>query len=129
MNLFPKNQFVITSHSPFLNMGLAEFSQKQTKVFDLDNGGICTEPKKTIEFENFYNSIISDNENYAVLYNSLKEKVDGLTKPLIFTEGKTDWKHFEKALATLKANGEFTDIDLEIFKYDLPTETQNYIPI
>ena len=118
MNLFHKNQFVITSHSPFLNMGLAEFSQKQTKVFDLDNGGICTEPKKTIEFENFYNSIISDNENYAVLYNSLKEKVDGLTKPLIFTEGKTDWKHFEKALATLKANGEFTDIDLEIFKYD-----------
>ena len=118
MNLFPKIQFVITSHSPFLNMGLAEFSQKQTKIFDLDNNGVCTEPRKTIEFENFYNSIISDNENYAVLYNSLKEKVDGLTKPLIFTEGKTDWKHFEKALSTLKANGEFTDIDLEIFKYD-----------
>lgn len=118
MNLFPKIQFVITSHSPFLNMGLAEFSQKETKVFDLDNNGICTEPKKTIEFEKFYNSIISDNKNYAVLYESLKEKIEGLTKPLIFTEGKTDWKHFEKALSTLNFNGEFKDIDIEIFRYD-----------
>lgn len=118
LNLFPKIQFIITSHSPFLNMGLAEFSQKRTKVFDLDNNGIYTEPKKTKEFENFYNSIIKDNENFAVLYSSLKEKVDGLTKPLIFTEGKTDWKHFEKALSALKANGEFKDVDVEIFKYD-----------
>ena len=118
MNLFPKIQFVITSHSPFLNMGLAEFSQKQTKVFDLDNNGICTEPRRTIEFENFYNSITNDNKNYAVQYNTLKEKVDGLTRPLIFTEGKTDWKHFEKALSTLKSNGEFKDIDIEIFQYD-----------
>lgn len=118
MNLFPKIQFIITSHSPFLNMGLADFSQKHTKVFDLDNDGICTEPRKTLEFENFYNSIINDNKKYAVLYNSLKEKVDGLTKPLIFTEGKTDWKHFEKALSTLKSNGEFKDVDVEIFKYD-----------
>ena len=118
MNLFPKLQFVITSHSPFLNMGLAEFSKKETRIFDLDNHGICTEPRKTVEFENFYNSIIADNENYAKLYDVLKEKTENLTKPLIFTEGKTDWKHFKKALSVFKSNNEFKDLDVEIFEYD-----------
>ena len=118
MNLFPKLQFVITSHSPFLNMGLAEFSQKKTKIFDLDNKGICTEPRKTVEFENFYNSIIADNENFAKMYESLKEKTQNLTKPLIFTEGKTDWKHLQKALSVFKSNNEFTNLDIEIFEYD-----------
>jgi len=118
MNLFPKVQFVISSHSPFLNMGLAEFSSKETKVFDLDNNGLSTEPRKTVEFENFYNSIISENTNYVHLYNALKQKTDTLLKPLIFTEGKTDWKHFKKALSSFQEKNEFTDINVEIFEYE-----------
>ena len=118
MNLFPKVQFIISSHSPFLNMGLAEFSSKETKVFDLDNNGLSTEPRKTVEFENFYNSIITDNTNYAHLYNALKQKTDTLLKPLIFTEGKTDWKHFKKALSSFQQQSEFNDVDVDIFEYD-----------
>ena len=52
------------------------------------------------------------------MYESLKAKTENLTKPLIFTEGKTDWKHFKKALSVFKSNGEFTDIDVDIFEYD-----------
>ncbi len=113
MNLFPKLQFVISSHSPFLNMGLAEFSSKDTKVFDLDNNGLATEPRKTVEFENFYNSIIADNTNYAHLYESLKEKIESLQKPLIITEGKTDVKHLKNAFNKLELNpldAEFVDV-------------------
>lgn len=118
MNLFPKVQFIISSHSPFLNMGLAEYSKKEIKVFDLDNNGISTEPRKTVEFENFYNSIFNENTKYAKLYESLKQKTDSLIKPVIFTEGKTDWKHIKKALSVFQAQSEFTDIDVEIFEYD-----------
>jgi len=113
MNLFSKLQFVISSHSPFLNMGLAEFSSKDTKVFDLDNNGLATEPRKTVEFENFYNSIIADNANYAHLYESLKEKIESLQKPLIITEGKTDVKHIKNAFNKLKLvplDVEFLDV-------------------
>lgn len=118
MNLFPKVQFIISSHSPFLNMGLAEYSKKEIKVFDLDNNGISTEPRKTVEFENFYNSIFNENIKYAKLYESLKQKTDSLIKPVIFTEGKTDWKHIKKALSVFQAQSEFTYIDVEIFEYD-----------
>lgn len=118
LNLFPKVQFIISSHSPFLNMGLAEYSKKEIKVFDLDNNGISTEPRKTVEFENFYNSIFNENTKYAKLYESLKQKTDSLIKPVIFTEGKTDWKHIKKALSVFQAQSEFTDIDVEIFEYD-----------
>lgn len=118
MNLFPKVQFIISSHSPFFNMGLADFSSKKTQVFDLDNNGLSTEPRKTVEFENFYDSIIKENSNYVQLYNTLKQKTDKLLKPLIFTEGKTDWKHLKKALLSFQKENEFTDIDIDIFEYD-----------
>lgn len=130
MNLFPKIQFIISSHSPFLNMGLAEYSEKDIKVFDLDNNGMSTEPSKTIEFENFYNSIFNENARYAKLYEALKQKSESLIKPLIFTEGKTDWKHIKKALSVFKSQGEFTDIDIEIFEYDFDngdSQLNNYL--
>lgn len=130
MNLFPKVQFIISSHSPFLNMGLAEFSSKETKVFDLDNNGLSTEPRKTVEFENFYNSIITDNTNYAHLYNALKQKTDSIIKPLIFTEGKTDWKHIKKALSVFQSQNDFMDIDIDIFEYDFDngdSQLYNYL--
>jgi predicted ATP-binding protein involved in virulence len=40
--LFPNVQFVLSSHSPFLSMGLAEEVKERTKIIDLDNLGIST---------------------------------------------------------------------------------------
>ena len=37
----------------------------------------------------------------------------------MITEGKTDWKHFKKALEFYKSNGEFNDLDLELYEYDM----------
>lgn len=49
----------------------------------------------------------------------LNGKVTSLTKPLIITEGKTDWKHLKAALVKLKANGQFSDIpDFEFYEYE-----------
>ncbi|MEA3408593.1 MAG: reverse transcriptase domain-containing protein [Chloroflexota bacterium] len=38
---------------------------------------------------------------------------DDLSRPLIVTEGKTDWKHLKAALAALKADGYFRELDIE----------------
>ena len=51
-------------------------------------------------------SMIDD--NYAEIIDSLqktKEQLDSITKPLVITEGKTDWKHIENALNAAKENG------------------------
>ena len=39
-------------------------------------------------------------------------------KPLILTEGKTDWKHLKAALAQLQSSGYFTDLDIEFHVYE-----------
>ena len=125
MNLFPNIQFIITSHSPFLNIGLAEQAKTRTCVFDLDNYGLNSEPEKTIELANFYDSLLNANNNYLNLYNQLKEKTESITKPLIFTEGKTDWKHLKKALSVFKSKGEFTDIDVDFLEYEFDNGDSN----
>ena len=115
--LFPRIQFILTSHSPFFNMGLADLCKNKSRVFDLDNSGLSCEPEKTVEFENFYSSILQNNDNYHVMYNELKIQTESITKPFIFTEGKTDWKHLKTVLKLLQNNNEFTDIDVNFFEY------------
>jgi len=46
-NLFPNVQFIVSSHSPFLSMGLAEEAQERSKIVDLDNLGISNNPIKS----------------------------------------------------------------------------------
>lgn len=62
-------------------------------------------------FEDFYTEI---GRNYHIITTKLKE----ITKPLIITEGKTDWKHLLIALDKLKKEGGFTDLEIEFFKYE-----------
>jgi predicted ATP-binding protein involved in virulence len=44
LNLFPNMQFILTSHSPFLNIGLAEVAKERTKIIYLSNFGVSTDP-------------------------------------------------------------------------------------
>jgi hypothetical protein len=109
-NLFPKVQFIVSSHSPFLNMGLAENNTKsRTKIIDLDNLGISIDPTTNELYKEVYNMMISDNNRFAKLYNNLSNQIKQSTKPLIITEGKTDVKHLKKAIDKLN----ITDCDVE----------------
>ena len=47
------------------------------------------------------------------MQDALKLKMGNAQKPLIITEGKTDWQHIKHALEKLQANGEFSDIDVD----------------
>jgi len=41
-----------------------------------------------------------------------------IIRPLIMTEGKTDWKHLKAAWLRLKAAGEFDDLEIEFSEYE-----------
>lgn len=61
-------------------------------------------------------------ESYDSVLKSLEEtrvKLSSISKPLIITEGKTDWKHLKNALLRFKEQGKFIDVELEF----LETET------
>lgn len=108
-NLFPNVQFIVSSHSPFFNMGLAETLPNECQIIDLDNNGLIYCPETNEEYQNIYNQMINENNRYAKMYKNLKGYVDKITKPLVITEGKTDIKHILKAKEKLG----ITDVDFE----------------
>ncbi len=107
--LFPNVQFIVSSHSPFLSIGLAEEVKERTKIIDLDNFGISTDPSSNSLYTEVYNMMIGENEKFKEMFDALYYKIQEGNKPLIITEGKTDTQHIKKAKAKLEV--ENCDID------------------
>jgi predicted ATP-binding protein involved in virulence len=116
--LFPNIQFLVSSHSPFLNMGLADEAMDRTQIIDLDNNGLVCEPTNNDLYKEVYEMMINENQRFADKYKDLENKTKTFDKPVIITEGKTDWKHIKAALSYFKENHEYEDIDIEILEYD-----------
>src|SRR6185437_5438878 len=87
LNLFPKIQFIISSHSPFLNMGLAEIVAQRSKIIDMDNLGISKTPTSNSLYDEVYQLMIEENKRFKSLHDQLSEKLKFSTKPLLITEG------------------------------------------
>lgn len=111
LNMYPQIQFIITSHSPFMNVGFVD-TGIAANIYDLDNNGLLTFPKHTVELNHVYDMIIEDNKNYLRLYNELIDKIAESQKPLILTEGKTDAKHLQAAMEFLHID----DLDVEFYE-------------
>ncbi|MCR5760931.1 MAG: AAA family ATPase [Sphaerochaetaceae bacterium] len=109
--IFPNVQFVLTTHSPFLAVGL-EDSGIPYNIIDLDRGGINCNPYDNCLFREVYDLMVEKNEQFESLYRALRQEVENNNKPLVLTEGRTDWKHLK---AAKKALG-ITDLDIMIWE-------------
>lgn len=101
LNLFPNVQFIVTSHSPFLNMGLAAQVKDRSNIIDLDNGGIMTAPETSQQYEEVYKLMLGEKNRLAKDIQILRAEIQQAQKPIVVTEGKTDVKHIKKALEVL----------------------------
>lgn len=112
LQLFPNVQFIISSHSPFLSMGLAENLLDRSKIVDLDNLGISKDPTTNELYQEVYKMMISENERFKDRFLELESKINDDTKPLIITEGKTDIQYLKKAKEKLGLD----DLDIEFYE-------------
>lgn len=103
IKLFPKVQFIITTHSPLFLLGMDKFLGK-------DNYDIVDLPSATrISTESFseFVSAFKCYEDTSYFENELQSVISSLTSnlntndPLIITEGQTDWMHLEAAYRAL----------------------------
>ncbi|MGJ7548172.1 AAA family ATPase [Pseudomonas alloputida] len=113
LQMFPKVQFITSSHSPFFNMGLADVCRERSKIVDLDNFGIYRDPTNNELYLEVYDMLIEENGKFRDSYLELKSKLSESTTPLIITEGKTDVTHLRAAKKKL-------GIETEIEFYDVP---------
>ena len=109
-NLFPNIQFIVSSHSPFLNMGLADTLAERSQIIDLDNNGITCSPTNNDLYKEVYNMMVGENEQFARKYYQLEDTLKAIRKPLVITEGKTDIKFIQKAKDTLGLNDVIFDV-------------------
>ena len=119
IRLFPKIQFIVTSHSPFFLNGMAkEFNKDDYIVVNMPSGKILNTYDEFEEFNKAYEVFENLKNDYKKERDLLKTEIEKSTKPIIITEGKTDWKHLKKALERFKSEGFYSDLDIEFLEYE-----------
>ena len=105
-------QFIFTTHSPFLVLGMAAGEVDIVRMPQ----GTQIEAEEFEEFSLAYQTFMSKEQTHLSQLAALREKVANESRPLIVTEGKTDWGHLKNALRRSQETGEFPDLEVEFFE-------------
>lgn len=109
IKLFPKIQFIMTSHSPLFVLGMEkEFGSDNVQLIDLPSGMNITS-ERFGEFEESFNFY----KNTSTFEEALHQKIQETKKPLILVEGETDVKYLKKALQIFKKTDLLNQIEIE----------------
>lgn len=109
LRLFPKIQFIVTSHSPLFILGMEkEFGTENIQLIDLPTGMSITS-ERFGEFEESFNFY----KETAKFEETLHQKIKESQKPLILVEGKTDIKFLQKAFELKEKTDWLKDIEID----------------
>ncbi len=100
IKLFPKIQFIITTHSPLFLLGMKKtFGEEGFEVRNMPKGDLIT-TERFSEFENAYN-VLTETEKFE---NEKKLQIESSIKPVLFVEGDYDIRYIRKAAELLNKN-------------------------
>lgn len=120
---FPKVQFVVSSHSPLFLLGMDEFYGKDKYEIYQMPGAIKISSESFPEFERAYGYMSETKRHQQEIQNAIDEHSG---KPLIITEGATDWKHMKAAYESLaETHEEYRDMDFEFLEYAPKNSSKN----
>lgn len=106
IKLFPKIQFIITTHSPFFLSGMKQAYGEDLDIIDLPEGN-AIEAYDFSEFIKAQEIFAEEGSKFKRELHALKAKLQEITAPLLITEGKNDWKHLKKAKEKLGIDANF----------------------
>ena len=93
IKLFPKIQFIITTHSPLFLLGMKDiFCEDGFEIRNMPKGELIT-TERFSEFKEAYD-VLKNTEKFEEDVNRQKEES---TKPILFVEGDYDTKYLYKA--------------------------------
>ena len=117
IKLFPKVQFIISSHSPFFLAGMAKtFNEDDYLMLNMPNGNPIEKIDDFEEFTKSYELFTQLTESHLQELADLRTKINALSRPLIITEGKTDWKHLKAAFHHLQT--EYPNLEFDFHEYE-----------
>ena len=97
IKMFPRVQFIITTHSPLFVLGMREtFGQDNFAIYRMPQGEPIG-PEEFSEFDNAY-KVFAETRKFS---QDMQKAIDNAQKPIVFVEGTTDIKHLQKAAELL----------------------------
>lgn len=110
IKLFPKVQFIITTHSPLFLLGMEKtFGDDGFEIRNLPNGEIIT-AERFSEFGKAY-KVLKDTEQFE---RELQNKIIENQKTKVYVEGPTDVKYIKKAFEFYDKQSILKKVDIEI---------------
>lgn len=108
IKLFPKIQFIITTHSPLFLLGMKKtFGEEGFEVRNMPTGELIT-TERFSEFENAYN-VLKETEKFE---DEVKKQIVESTKTILFVEGDYDTRYLNKAGELLEKNKILNNIEI-----------------
>lgn len=128
IKLFPKMQFLITTHAPLFLLGMQEtFGDDNYEIYEMPTGTKIS-AERFSEFQNAYN-YFKQTATYRRDAELAIEAINPTSKTLIITEGSTDWKHMKAAFNKLSTIPEYADVfgnlEFDFFEYEPGNSTGN----
>lgn len=132
IKLFPRVQFVITSHAPLFLLGMQEeFGNDGYEVYEMPNATKIS-VERFSEFQRAYD-YFKATQTYQRDAEAAIEATRARLSPkvMVITEGATDWKHMKTAMVALKEKPEYSDLfcglEFEFLEYE-PSNSQDQAP-
>lgn len=108
IKLFPKVQFIITTHSPLFILGMKRvFREENFEIRNMPNGEIIT-AERFSEFDNAYR-VLKDTEKFEA---DFIDKVKETTKPILYVEGDYDIRYIKYIAEKLGKNDILEKIEI-----------------
>lgn len=123
LKLFPKIQFIITTHSPLFLLGMDKELENKYMLVEMPKG-IETTTERFSEFENSYKYLNTTKKHEEEINAILEKNIQKIEnshskKALVITEGPTDWRHIKVALNKFREqDSKYLDLDFEFLEYD-----------
>ena len=97
IKMFPRVQFIVTTHSPLFILGMQEtFGKHGFSLYRLPQGQEIS-PEEFSEFGDAYRAFTKTKK----FNEDIRKEIENAQKPVVFMEGKTDVKYLEKAAKLL----------------------------
>ena len=110
IKMFPKVQFVVTTHSPLFVLGMDRLlGEDGFAVYRLPEGQQIS-PEEFSEFGDAYQAFAGTTKHSR----ELQAAIENAQKPIAFVEGKTDIKYIQKAAELLDKDSLLDKIELRV---------------
>lgn len=129
MKLFPKIQFILTSHSPFFLSGLVQQYGESIDIIAMPDGLRITDINSFSEIKKaqdiFLNNVQELRASMMVMKNELEILKRERDKIVIYTEGKTDAKYLKYIIKKYKEDINYKDFIEKVEVYDVEQDNKS----